>query len=83
MAEAVERAVGLWMLTQSNEDLSIINQEIEQGSASLVELVKILGQYLTAEENETRVKGVTLLVDVVTKLPDTSFTRQSRSLTRS
>lgn len=32
---------------------------------------------MTAEENETRVKGVTLLVDVVTKLPDTSFTRQS------
>ena len=69
-------------------------QGIQNGPTSLVDLVKILGPYLTSEEPETRVNGepldssygeplskacagVELLVEVINKLPDASFTRQS------
>lgn len=77
MADAVERSVRTWMVTQQEQEIDYISKEIQSASTSLLTVVKHLGEYLTSEESETRVNGIKLLVEVIAKLPDSSFNRQS------
>ncbi|OSX64436.1 hypothetical protein POSPLADRAFT_1065586 [Postia placenta MAD-698-R-SB12] len=51
--------------------------EIANGSTSLLDLVKALGEYLTAEEDDLRSKGVDFLSLVIGKCPPEKFSRQS------
>ncbi|KAG8782740.1 hypothetical protein FRC15_006439 [Serendipita sp. 397] len=80
MADAVERAVQTWIVTQREEETKFIAQEIESASTSLLTLVKYLGEYLTSEDGEKRVKGIGLLVDVIVRLPDSSFNKNSTTV---
>ncbi|PVG04686.1 hypothetical protein CPB86DRAFT_831311 [Serendipita vermifera] len=77
MADAIERAVSTWMLTKDENEVSFLSQEIQNGSTTLLALIKVLGESLTSEESERRVKGVSLLAEVITKLSPSSLNRQS------
>ncbi|KAH6916048.1 RNAPII transcription regulator C-terminal-domain-containing protein [Coprinopsis sp. MPI-PUGE-AT-0042] len=66
--EATERLVRTWMASQRDEDVIQISEEITLGKTSLLNVVKVSGEYLTSEENGVRSKGVELLSLVTARL---------------
>ncbi|PCH36357.1 ARM repeat-containing protein [Wolfiporia cocos MD-104 SS10] len=75
--EALERIIRTWVVSEREEEVVAAVSEISSGNATLLHLVKALGQYLTSEEDELRTKGVEFLSQVITRCPAEKFNRQS------
>ncbi|EKM50673.1 uncharacterized protein PHACADRAFT_178404 [Phanerochaete carnosa HHB-10118-sp] len=75
--ERVERLVRTWVASGRPEEVQETVSVISAGNTSLLELVKALGEYLTAEEGELRSKGVEFLSQVTAQCPTNRMNRQS------
>ncbi|KDQ61341.1 hypothetical protein JAAARDRAFT_190123 [Jaapia argillacea MUCL 33604] len=65
------------MTTGRDQDIEETVKVITSGGAGLLNVVKALGEYLTAEEEEMRTKGVEFLSSVLGRCPPEQFNRQS------
>ncbi|EPT02988.1 hypothetical protein FOMPIDRAFT_1142982 [Fomitopsis schrenkii] len=75
--EALQRVVRTWIASEQEEDVNTAVSEVDNGNASLLDLVKALGEYLTSEEDELRTKGVEFLSLVLSKCLPQKLNRQS------
>ncbi|EMD39279.1 hypothetical protein CERSUDRAFT_82017 [Gelatoporia subvermispora B] len=75
--ENVERLVRTWVATERDEEVEAVVAEISIGNATFVHVVKALGEYLTAEEDSLRTKGVEFLSSVIGKCPPEKLNRQA------
>ncbi|KAH9943852.1 ARM repeat-containing protein [Amylocystis lapponica] len=75
--EGVERLVRTWMATERDEEVEAIVSDITNGNTTLLQIVKALGEYLTAEEDNLRNKGVECLTLVLGRCPPEKLNRQS------
>ncbi|KAH9930313.1 ARM repeat-containing protein [Fomitopsis serialis] len=75
--EALQRVVRTWIASEQEEEVDTAVSEISKGNATLLDLVKALGEYLTSEEDELRTKGVEFLSLVISKCPPEKLHRQS------
>ncbi|KAI0940934.1 hypothetical protein AcV7_003173 [Taiwanofungus camphoratus] len=75
--EYIERNVRTWVASERDEEVQAVASEITNGNATLLHLVKALGEYLTAEEDELRTKGVEFLSLVIGRCPPEKLNRQS------
>ncbi|KDQ18893.1 hypothetical protein BOTBODRAFT_28377 [Botryobasidium botryosum FD-172 SS1] len=64
------------MATHRENELADIISGIASGEVTLLNLIKSLGEYLTATEEDIRAKGVGLLSDVLSRCPREKVTRQ-------
>ncbi|KAI0372603.1 ARM repeat-containing protein [Pilatotrama ljubarskyi] len=77
MTERIDRLVRTWIAAEQEQEVQEVASEIAEGKATLLDLVKSLGEYLTAEEDDLRTKGVELLSLVLAKCPPEKLNRQS------
>ncbi|KAI0831813.1 ARM repeat-containing protein [Trametes gibbosa] len=77
MTERVDRLVRTWIASEQEQEVEEAASEIAKGNATLLDLVKSLGEYLTAEEDDLRTKGVEFLSLVIAKCPPEKLNRQS------
>ncbi|KAI0773303.1 ARM repeat-containing protein [Trametes elegans] len=77
MPERIDRLVKTWIASEQEQEVADVAAEIAQGNATLLDLVKSLGEYLTAEEDELRTKGVEFLSLVLARCPPEKLNRQS------
>ncbi|KAI0642252.1 ARM repeat-containing protein [Trametes meyenii] len=77
MTERIDRLVRTWIASEQEQEINDTASEIAQGNATLLSLVKSLGEYLTAEEDDLRTKGVEFLSLVLAKCPPEKLNRQS------
>ncbi|ESK97793.1 dna repair transcription protein [Moniliophthora roreri MCA 2997] len=75
--ESTERLVRTWMASERDEEIAKIVSDINSGSTTLLSVVKALGEYLTAEEDQLRTKGVELLSEVLSRCSAEKFNHQS------
>ncbi|CAL1714198.1 unnamed protein product [Somion occarium] len=75
--ERIERLVRTWIATEQQEEVDAAVAELSSGNASLLPLVKALGEYLTSEEDDQRTKGVEFLSSVLARFPREKLNRQS------
>ncbi|KAJ3721001.1 ARM repeat-containing protein [Lentinula raphanica] len=76
-SDSTERLVRTWMASERDEEITEIVSEISNGSTSLLNVVKALGEYLTSEEETSRTKGVELLSVVLGRCPPERLNRQA------
>ncbi|KAL1941257.1 hypothetical protein VTO73DRAFT_7469 [Trametes versicolor] len=77
MTERIDRLVRTWIAAEQEQVVEEAASEIAQGNATLLSLVKSLGEYLTSEEDDLRTKGVEFLSLVLAKCPPEKLNRQS------
>ncbi|KAI0352164.1 ARM repeat-containing protein [Trametes cingulata] len=77
MTERIDRIVRTWIAAEQEQEVQEVASEISEGKATLLDLVKSLGEYLTAEEDDLRTKGVEFLSLVLAKCPPEKLNRQS------
>ncbi|KIP04531.1 hypothetical protein PHLGIDRAFT_191607 [Phlebiopsis gigantea 11061_1 CR5-6] len=75
--DSIQRLVRTWVASGRQEEIQETVGAISAGSASLLDVVKALGEYLTAEEDELRNKGVDFLSLVIAACPSDKINRQS------
>ncbi|GJE98061.1 Dos2-interacting transcription regulator of RNA-Pol-II-domain-containing protein [Phanerochaete sordida] len=75
--DRVERLVRTWVASGRPEEVQETVSAISAGQASLLDVVKALGEYLTAEEDELRSKGVEFLAQVIAQCPSERMNRQA------
>lgn len=75
--ENTERLIRTWIATEKDEDIRQISLEISADRTSLVNVVKGLGEYLTADEEDIRRKGVEFLSLVLASLAEDKINKQS------
>ncbi|CCM00251.1 uncharacterized protein FIBRA_02280 [Fibroporia radiculosa] len=75
--ESLDRPIRTWIASEREEEVIAVVSEISSGNATLLDVVKSLGKYLTAEEDELRTKGVDFLSLVLSKCPAEKMNRQS------
>ncbi|KZT67370.1 ARM repeat-containing protein [Daedalea quercina L-15889] len=75
--ESLQRVVRTWIASEQEEEVDTAVSEIGSGNATLLDVVKALGEYLTSEEDELRTKGVEFLSLVIGKCPPEKLSRQS------
>ncbi|OBZ73673.1 MMS19 nucleotide excision repair [Grifola frondosa] len=75
--ERIERLVRTWFASGRDQEVEDTVSEITNGNATLLHLVKVLGEYLTSEEDELRTKGVEFLSLVLGRCPSEKLNRQS------
>ncbi|KAJ7768459.1 ARM repeat-containing protein [Mycena metata] len=73
--DSVEQLVTTWMVSGRDEEVNAAVTEISEGR--LLAVVKALGTYLTAEQDDLRTKGVDFLATVITRCPEKTLNRQS------
>ncbi|KAI0686671.1 ARM repeat-containing protein [Cytidiella melzeri] len=73
----VERAVRTWIATERQNQIDEIVRAISAGDATILDVVKALGEYLTSEEDDVRNKGVELLTQIIDQSPSDKLNRQS------
>ncbi|EAU90313.2 hypothetical protein CC1G_08995 [Coprinopsis cinerea okayama7 len=73
--ESTERLVRTWMATSRDEEVAQLVEDITAGKTSLLNVVKVSGEYLTSEENQIRSKGIELLSSILERLPPTTLNR--------
>ncbi|KAK2463614.1 hypothetical protein APHAL10511_004365 [Amanita phalloides] len=67
--ESTERLVRTWITSSRDEELDEIVSEISNDKTTLLNVVKALGPYLTAEEDGPRIKGIDFLSSIIAYLP--------------
>ncbi|KAI0333855.1 ARM repeat-containing protein [Cubamyces sp. BRFM 1775] len=77
MTERIDRVVRTWIASEQEQEVEEAAGEISQGKATLLDLVKSLGEFLTAEEDDLRTKGVEFLSLVLARCPPEKLNRQS------
>ncbi|KAI8996433.1 ARM repeat-containing protein [Trametes punicea] len=77
MTDRIDRLVRTWIASEQEQEVDDTASEIAQGKATLLDLVKSLGEYLTSEEDDLRTKGVEFLSLVLSRCPPEKLTRQS------
>ncbi|KAI0738521.1 ARM repeat-containing protein [Daedaleopsis nitida] len=75
--ERIDRLIRTWIASEQEKEVEDTAKEIEQGNATLLHVVKSLGEYLTSEEDELRTKGVEFLSLVLARCPPEKLNRQS------
>ncbi|GBE89610.1 MMS19 nucleotide excision repair [Sparassis crispa] len=75
--EKVERLVRTWIASEREEEVQTIISEIAAGNVTLLQIVKALGEYLTADEDDLRTKGVEFLSLVLGRCPPEKLNRHS------
>ncbi|RPD59070.1 ARM repeat-containing protein [Lentinus tigrinus ALCF2SS1-7] len=75
--ERIDRLVRTWIASEQEQEIEDTVKEIEQGNATLLHIVKSLGEYLTSEEDDLRTKGVEFLSLVIARCPPEKLNRQS------
>ncbi|GAW05992.1 ARM repeat-containing protein [Lentinula edodes] len=78
-SDSTERLVRTWMASEREEEIVKAVSEISNGSTSLLNVVKALGEYLTSEEDALRTKGVEFLSAVLGRCPPEKLNRQAGS----
>ncbi|KAF8557709.1 ARM repeat-containing protein [Imleria badia] len=73
----VERSVRSWMASEKDVEVEKLVVGISSGSATFLDIVKALGEYLTSEEDHLRTKGVQLLSLVIERCPRDKTGRQA------
>ncbi|KAJ3862033.1 ARM repeat-containing protein [Lentinula novae-zelandiae] len=76
-SDSTERLVRTWMASEREEEIAQAVSEISNGSTSLLNVVKALGEYLTSEEDALRTKGVEFLSAVLGRCPPEKLNRQA------
>ncbi|KAJ4492562.1 ARM repeat-containing protein [Lentinula edodes] len=76
-SDSTERLVRTWMASEREEEIVKAVSEISNGSTSLLNVVKALGEYLTSEEDALRTKGVEFLSAVLGRCPPEKLNRQA------
>ncbi|KAK7040568.1 MMS19 nucleotide excision repair [Favolaschia claudopus] len=71
----LEQLVTTWVVSGRDEEIAEAVLEVSEGR--LLSVVKALGTYLTAEQDDLRTKGVDFLATVITRCPPDSLNRQS------
>ncbi|KAI0091461.1 ARM repeat-containing protein [Irpex rosettiformis] len=74
---SIERSVRTWIASGRENEIESVVNAISNGEATLLDVVKALGEFLTAEEDDVRNKGVELLSQVVNQLPSDKLNRQA------
>ncbi|CDO69761.1 hypothetical protein BN946_scf184766.g6 [Trametes cinnabarina] len=77
MSERIDRLVRTWIASEQEQEIHDAASEISQGKATLLDLVKSLGEYLTSEEDDLRTKGVEFLSLVLAQCPPERLNRQA------
>ncbi|KAL5531709.1 hypothetical protein ACEPAG_4586 [Sanghuangporus baumii] len=75
--ELTERHVRTWIASGREDDIAELVEDISVGRATLLDVVKALGEYLTSEEDVIRSKGVDLLSRVIERCPPERINRQA------
>ncbi|KXN90718.1 hypothetical protein AN958_04003 [Leucoagaricus sp. SymC.cos] len=75
--EKTERLIRTWIATEKDKDIKEIVSEISADRTSFVNVVKGLGEYLTADEEDLRRKGVEFLSLILASLPADKINKQS------
>ncbi|KAF9269073.1 ARM repeat-containing protein [Marasmius fiardii PR-910] len=75
--ESTEWLVRTWMASGREEEVAETVSNINNGSTTLLNVVKALGEYLTSEEDQLRTKGVEFLSSVLGKCSPEKLNRQS------
>ncbi|KAJ4473637.1 ARM repeat-containing protein, partial [Lentinula aciculospora] len=78
--DSIERLVRTWMASEREEEIveTVSGMlQISNGSTSLLNVVKALGEYLTSEEDALRTKGVEFLSAVLSRCPPEKLNRQA------
>ncbi|KAJ3917813.1 ARM repeat-containing protein [Lentinula edodes] len=79
-SDSTERLVRTWMASEREEEIvkAVSGMlQISNGSTSLLNVVKALGEYLTSEEDALRTKGVEFLSAVLGRCPPEKLNRQA------
>ncbi|KAJ4000828.1 ARM repeat-containing protein [Lentinula boryana] len=79
-SDSTERLVRTWMASEREEEIveTVSGMlQISNGSTSLLNVVKVLGEYLTSEEESLRTKGVEFLSAVLGRCPPEKMNRQA------
>ncbi|KAL0953388.1 hypothetical protein HGRIS_004627 [Hohenbuehelia grisea] len=71
------RFIQTWMATERDEEITNTLSGLNNGSFSILAVVKALGEYLTSEESTLRNKGITFLTSVLQKCNPQVLNRQS------
>ncbi|KIK61642.1 hypothetical protein GYMLUDRAFT_996292 [Collybiopsis luxurians FD-317 M1] len=74
---SAERLVHTWFASERDEEVIETVSEISNGTISLLNVVKALGEYLTSEEDSLRTKGVEFLSAVLSRCPADKINRQA------
>ncbi|KAK7064893.1 MMS19 nucleotide excision repair [Favolaschia claudopus] len=74
-SQTMEQLVTTWIVSGRDEEIAAAVLEVSEGR--LLGVVKALGTYLTAEQDDLRTKGVDFLATVITRCPPNSLNRQS------
>ncbi|KAI0339641.1 ARM repeat-containing protein [Trametopsis cervina] len=74
---SIERAVRTWIASGRDSEIDEIVSAVSSSKITLLDIVKALGEYLTAEEDDLRNKGVELLCHVIERTPSDKLNRQS------
>lgn len=75
--EETERSVRTWMGSGREQEIDVTVSGIADGSTTLLNVVKALGEYLTSEEDELRTKGMEFLSEVLAKSPQDKLNRNA------
>ncbi|EJF59029.1 ARM repeat-containing protein [Dichomitus squalens LYAD-421 SS1] len=75
--ERIDRLVRTWIASEQEQEIEDTVSEIAQGNATLLHIVKSLGDFLTSEEDDLRTKGVEFLSLVLSRCPHEKLNRQS------
>ncbi|KAI1791817.1 ARM repeat-containing protein [Ganoderma leucocontextum] len=75
--ERIDRLVRTWIASEQEREIGDTVSEIAQGNATLLNVVKSLGEFLTSEEDDLRTKGVEFLSLVLARCPPEKLNRQS------
>ncbi|KAG7093965.1 hypothetical protein E1B28_007596 [Marasmius oreades] len=75
--ESTERLVRTWMASRRDEEITETVSNINNGSTTLLNVVKVLGEYLTSEEDQLRTSGVEFLSSILSKCFPEKLNRQS------
>ncbi|TFK26217.1 ARM repeat-containing protein [Coprinopsis marcescibilis] len=80
-SNSTERLVRTWMASKREEEVVQIvagrplPTHITAGTTTLLNVVKVSGEYLTSDENQIRLKGVELLSLILERLPPATLNR--------
>ncbi|KAL4065949.1 ARM repeat-containing protein [Scleroderma citrinum] len=74
--ESIERHIRSWMASEKDADVDNVISVLSSGEGTLLDVVKALGQYLTAEDDALRTKG-RLLSLIIEGCPKDKLNRQA------
>ncbi|KLO19073.1 ARM repeat-containing protein [Schizopora paradoxa] len=75
--ESTVRLVRTWMASERDEEVKQTVADLSTGKASLLDVVKALGEYLPSEDDNLRTKGVEFLSKVLEDIPPSCVNKQA------